>query len=220
VSQPSDDSADLSEVVHEVAEEIADDTALLSQALGGWRGMLDSGAPSLAFLLAYLFTHHDLALSLKLAVLTGLILGVERLVRRKPIQQVLSGGVGLAISAYITHRSGAAQNFFLPGILWNLGYFVVCLLSLLFKRPIIGFMIAGLKGQDSSWIKDSALYRTYSTLTLLWIIVFGLRVAIMLPLYLVGAVTALGVVKLVMSWPLYLLGIYLSVRILNASKTS
>ena len=220
MTQPSDESPDLSDIAAEVSEEIADDTALLSQALGGWRGMLDSGAPSLTFLLAYLFTDHDLTLSIEYAVATGALLGLERLVRRKSIQQVLSGGVGLAISAYITHRSGQAQNFFLPGILWNLGYFVVCLVSIVFKRPIIGFMIAGLKGQDSSWLKDASLYLTYSTLTLLWIFVFGLRVAIMLPLYLAGAVTALGVVKLILSWPLYLLAIYVSVRILRAQKVN
>ena len=220
MTEPNEDSQEFSDIVSEVSEEIADDSALLSQALGGWRGMLDSGAPSLAFLLAYLFTGHNLALSIYLAVATGVVLGVERLVSRKSIQQVLSGGVGLAISAYITHRSGQAQNFFLPGILWNLGYFVVCLISMVIKRPIIGFMIAGLKGQDSAWLKDAGQYRTYSTLTFLWIIVFGLRVVIMLPLYLAGAVTALGVVKLILSWPLYLLAIYVSVRILNARKIS
>jgi len=216
----SNKPVDENDVVSEIAEEIVDDTALLSQALGGWRGMLDSGAPSLVFLLSYLISHRNLELSIKLAILTGALLAVERLVRRKSLQQVLSGGVGLAISAYITQRSGQAENFFLPGILWNLGYFVVCLLSIVIKKPILGFMIAGLKGQDMSWTKNESAYRTYSTVTLLWVGIFGLRVAIMLPLYLAGAVAALGTVKLVLSLPLYLLGIYASVRILKARRVS
>jgi len=216
----SDEPIDENDVVSEIAEEIVDDTALLSQALGGWRGMLDSGAPSLVFLLAYLISHHNLELSIKLAVISGALLAVERLLRRKSLQQVLSGGVGLAISAYITQRSGQAENFFLPGILWNLGYFVVCLLSIVIKKPVLGFMIAGLKGQDMSWTRDDSVYRAYSTVTLLWVGIFGLRVAIMLPLYIAGAVTALGTVKLVLGWPLYLLGIYASVRILKARQVS
>jgi hypothetical protein len=93
-------------------------------------------------------------------------------------------------------------------------------LSIVIKKPILGFMIAGLKGQDMSWTKNESAYRTYSTVTLLWVGIFGLRVAIMLPLYLAGAVAALGTVKLVLSLPLYLLGIYASVRILKARRVS
>ena len=218
MTEPHDEIEDIQEVIEDVVEEIADDSALLSQALGGWRGMIDSGAPSVAFLIAYLSSGHNLTLSLKIAVVTGVILAAERIICRKPLQQVLSGGAGLAVSAYITAKSGQAQNFFLPGILTNLGYFALCLLSIVFKKPIRGFMVAGLKGQDMSWTKDPAQYRTYSTLTLLWVFVFGLRVVIMLPLYLAGAVGALGVVKLVLSWPLYLLGLYISSRICRNVK--
>jgi Protein of unknown function (DUF3159) len=219
VTEPHDEVEDIQDAIEEVTAEIADDSGLISQALGGWRGMLDSGAPSVAFLIAYLTSGHNLTLSLKIAIATGVILAAERLIRRKPLQQVLSGAAGLAVSAYITAKSGQAQNFFLPGILTNLGYFVLCLASIVLKKPVLGFMVAGLKGQDMSWTKDPAQYRTYSTLTLLWVFIFGLRVLIMLPLYLAGAVGALGVVKLVMSWPLYLLGIYISSRILKNAKS-
>jgi hypothetical protein len=81
-------------------------------------------------------------------------------------------------------------------------------------------MIAGLKGQDMSWVRDEKLQRTYSTLTLLWVAVFGIRVGIMLPLYLAGSVTALGTIKLILGWPLYLLAIYASMRILNTRKAT
>jgi len=114
-----EDRDDLQEVLEDVTEELADDTALLSQALGGWRGMVDSGAPSIAFLLTYLASEtdgkHDLRLSINVALVTGAILAIERLIRRKSLQQVLSGAVGLGVSAYITSKSGHAQNFFLPG---------------------------------------------------------------------------------------------------------
>jgi len=207
------------EALEDVVDEVVDDTALLSNALGGWRGMVDSGLPSITFLLAYLGSSHNLKLSIEVALVTGVVLTVERIARKKSLQQVLSGGLGLAVSAYITSRSGQAQNFFLPGILTNLGYFVVCLASMLFKRPVLGYVISGLKGQTTSWVKDPAMYRLYSTVTLLWVFVFGLRVGIMLPLYLAGAVAALGVVKLVLGWPLYLLGIYATVRVLKGSSS-
>ena len=220
MTQSHDEPESLHDAVAEISDELTDDTVLLSQALGGWRGMVDSGAPSVAFLITYLASSHNLSLSIKVAIASGLILGVERILRRKSLQQVLSGALGLGVSAYITTRSGHAQNFFLPGILTNLAYLIVCLLSIVIKKPILGFVIAGLKGQDTSWTKEVHTYRTYSTLTLLWVCVFGLRVGIMLPLYLAGAVAALGVIKLILGWPLYLLGIYASVRIMRTRTTS
>ena len=219
MNDPEIETSSIEEALGDVVEEVVDDTALLSNALGGWRGMVDSGLPSLTFLLAYLGSNHNLKLSVGVALATGVVLTLERIARRKSLQQVVSGGLGLAVSAYITSRSGHAENFFLPGILTNLGYFIVCLASMLFKRPVLGYVVSGLKGQTTSWVKDPEMHRLYSTVTLVWVFVFGLRVGIMLPLYLAGAVAALGVVKLVLGWPLYLLGIYATVRVLKAPSS-
>jgi hypothetical protein len=44
---------------------------------------------------------------------------------------------------------------------------------------------------------------------------FGLRLVIQLPMYFAGAVGMLGVAKLVLGWPLFLLAAYLSYRIIH-----
>jgi hypothetical protein len=44
--------------------------------------------------------------------------------------------------------------------------------------------------------------------------VFFFRVIVQTPLYLLGSVTALGIVKVVLGWPLFLAGAYFTYRVL------
>ena len=55
------------------------------------------------------------------------------------------------------------------------------------------------------WRKNRALVRRYSTVTLIWVALFGLRLLVEVPLYFANAVVALGFVKLLMGVPLYAL---------------
>jgi hypothetical protein len=50
----------------------------------------------------------------------------------------------------------------------------------------------------------------YAQVTWLWVATFGVRLLVQLPLYLVGATIALGVARLVMGWPMFLLAMWLS----------
>lgn len=214
------------EEVHseDLAHELADDSVLLANALGGWKGMLDSGLPSIVFVTAYLISGNDLNLSIWAALTSAAVLAAVRIIRRQSLQQVASGLLGVAIAAYLARRTGSAENFFLPGILTNLAYATVCFVSILIKRPVLGFVIAGMRGQDMSWRQDSAQHRLFSTATWIWTLVFGVRVVIMLPLYFLGQTAALGVLKIALGWPLFALGAYATYRLLTAanvtSKTS
>lgn len=206
--------------IDEVTHEVVADTLLLANAIGGWRGVVDSALPSIAFLLVYLLDDHNLRMSIYIALGVGAALAIERVIKKASLQQVLSGLFGVAISAYITGKTGQAQNFFLPGIITNAVYGSVCLISVLIRKPLLGFVIGGMRGQDTSWLRDPSTRRTYSTVTWLWTAIFTTRVLVMFPLYLMGAVGILGVLKLVLGWPLYLLGVYVSYLIVRAKPLS
>ena len=51
--------------------------------------------------------------------------------------------------------------------------------------------------------------------SLLWAALFGLRLAVQLPLYLAGAVVALGVARTAMGLPLFALGLWLTYRLVR-----
>jgi len=240
VNEPDEESfiEQVEESAEELAKEISADTAILANAIGGWRGAIDSGLPSIVFLAIYFAKNHDLGLALKYAVGSGIVLAGVALIQRKSLQQVVSGLIGLAFSAYITSRTGQAQNFFLTGIIRNGIYGFVFLISVWLKRPILGYLLSLLRTTESLkeaaksdepkqsqakvlWREDPELLRKYSTVTWVWTLMFLGRFAIMLPMWAIHATGALGVASVVLGYPLFALVGYASYAILRekAEKT-
>lgn len=234
MNEPNEESfiEHIEESASELTQEVSADTTILANAIGGWRGAIDSGLPSVVFLAIYFAMHHDLALALKYAVGTGLVLAAIALVQRKSLQQVLSGLIGLAISAYITSRTGQAQNFFLTGIIRNGIYGLVFLISVWIKRPLLGYFLALLRTTESlkeaanssaaidkpakvQWRDDPVLLRKYSSVTWVWTLMFLGRFAIMFPMWAVDATGVLGVASVVLGYPLFALVGYASYAILR-----
>lgn len=219
MSESQDDAHDNESVSQDLPDEIQSDNQLIAQSLGGWQGMLESGLPALSFAAIYFLTQKNLHIALIAAITAALILGVLRKVRGGSLQNVASGFIGVGISAYLTSKTGKAENFFLPGILTNAAYFSACVISLLIRRPLVGFFVGSLKGDITGWLKNPAQRREFSALTWLWTMVFALRLLVTVPLYLAGSVTTLGFAKLALGWPLFLLAGYVSYRVINQSAS-
>lgn len=203
----------MTESAKELEHEIAQDSSILMKALGGWQGMIDATVPTASFLLSFTVTK-DLRQSVYVAVALALGLALWRVAQKKSLQQILSGLVGLALSAYLATKTGKSENFFVIGILQNAGYFVVCLVSIVIRKPVVGFIISTLRGQSvTAWLRDPVLKATYSAVTWLWVLVFGLRVAITAPLYFAEMTTQLGTAKLILGTPLYALAVFISYRV-------
>lgn len=198
----------------ESAAEVRQEALLLERAIGGWRGMIDSGVPTLVFVVAYVITGQDLAPSVIAAVVAGLLIVVWRLIRHQPLQQVLAGFVGVLISAAVAKYTGRAENYFLPGFLQNLGYGLAFLISILVRWPLLGVAMGYLTGEGTSWRRDPQLRRVYAAASWIWVALFFGRLAVQLPLYFAGAIGALGVVKIVMGVPLYVAAAYFTYRLL------
>lgn len=196
-------------------EQIGVDRALLDRALGGWRGVIDSGLPTLVFVVAYVATSQQLRPALVAAVGSGLLIALWRLARRESLQQVLAGFFGVVVSAFVASRTGRAENYFLIGILINIGYGTAFLASILLRWPLIGVLVGYFRGDATGWRADPRQYAAFVTASWIWAAMFGLRLGVQLPLYWAGAVGLLGAAKLLMGWPLFLLAAYLTYRVLH-----
>ena len=205
---PSDDD----EVTTE--QDLRAETVLLERAIGGWRGLIDSGLPTGVFVVAYIVTGQALWPSVIAALAAGGLITIWRLIRREPLQQVAAGFAGVAISAGFSAWTGRAEDFFLPGFITNIAYGTAFLVSILVRWPLLGIVIGYLTGDGTAWRRDPALRRTYAAASWIWVLLFLGRLAVQVPLYLAGAVAALGVVKIVMGWPLFLAAAYFTYRLL------
>jgi hypothetical protein len=173
---------------------------------------LDAGIPLALFTVVYAAAGRDLALSLWIAVGSGVALAAIRLLRREPLQNVVAGLVGLGLAAFLAARTGRAEDVFLPGLVINVGYGLAYLVSIIVRWPLLGVFVGLVTGQGMSWRDDPALLRAYTKASALWVVMFALRLAVQVPLYLAGddRLGWLAGARLVMSWPLFLLVAYLS----------
>jgi hypothetical protein len=190
----------------------------LSSALGGWRGVLDSAAPALAFLIGWITTH-DLMTSVGASIAVLLVALVARIARRETLQHALGGILTTAVAAFIASRTGRAQDVFLPGILLNLVLAVVFAGSMLARWPVVGFVVGAVTEDPTAWRRDRGVVSLCQKLTGLLLAGYVVRVAVQLPLYLAGNTTALAVSKLVLGWPLLLAGVAVAGLILLKGNT-
>jgi hypothetical protein len=191
---------------------------LMANAIGGWRGLVDGSLPSLVFLIVFLVSGQKLMPAVWGAVVAGALIAILRLVRRQSLQQVLSGFIGVAFCAWFASRTGNAEDFYLPGLLINVAYGTVLAISCLIGHPILGYGVGAATGDVSGWRRVPEQRRAYALATWFFVGVFALRLVVQVPLYLAGAVGALGTMKLFMGWPLFALAAFLSFRVITRAR--
>jgi hypothetical protein len=203
------------EVTGETAEEpLPSFTEQLADQLGGVRGLVESGIPVVVFVLANIIW--ALRPALVISVASALAIGIWRLTRRQPVRHAVNGIFGIAIGAIIAWKTGSAKDFYLPGILLSLVYGVAMLASVALRRPLVGWVWSLLVSRGSTeWRGNARLVRAFNWLTVLWALTYLAKVLIQAVVFQHTAddspATALGVLRLALGYPPYLLLIAVTV---------
>jgi hypothetical protein len=183
----------------------------VAQQLGGVRGLIESSIPVVVFVLAnvvggWLHVADKLKVAVVVAVATALLIAVFRLTRKQPIRHAVNGLFGIALGAWLALRSGDERDFYLPGILLAVAYGVVLIASVLVKRPLVGWIWSVvMAGGSSQWRSEPKLVRTFGWLTMVWAAIYLVKAGIQAVLYTADMATMLGVVRIVLGYPPYLL---------------
>jgi hypothetical protein len=226
---PSPSPAATAQTVEEVVRK------QLASALGGRRGMLEAAVPTIAFTVLWLTTG-ELGLALAVSIGAAVLLLVARLVQRSSVQFVMNAlfgiGIGWLFVALAARRGGSedeqALAFFLPGILYNSGYFAVMALTCLVGWPLVGFMVGSVTGDPTAWHADKQVVRLCARLTWLLALPCLLRAVVQGPVWLGGssgaintdaAIAALGVLKIALGWPLQLAALGTMLWLLGRNRT-
>ncbi|MGH3870386.1 MAG: DUF3159 domain-containing protein [Pseudonocardiaceae bacterium] len=174
----------------------------LTALLGGRWAALDATAPAAAFVAAWLVSGGSLGWGAGVALVTGAVVAALRWRRgNRPLAAVL-GLLGVLVAALIALYTGRAADFFLAQLLSNVVSALVWTVSVLARWPLLGVVVGGVLGQRSAWRRDPALLRAYSLASWVWVGQYLVRVAVFTPLWLAGAVVALGIARIALSWPL------------------
>lgn len=190
----------------------------LSVSLGGPRGMVEAALPFVAFTISWVLST-QLYLSLGAAVGVAVVLGVVRLVQRQSLKFVAQAIFPIVIAALIASRTGRAQDIFLPGILYNGALGLVSLLTIVIRKPLVGFIVGAAVGDPTGWMKDRGLIRMTSKLTAVLAVPYFLRFLVQLPLFLTSQVVWLAFAKVVLGWPLLIAALFAIGLLLSRGRT-
>ena len=193
-------------VADEVEADVPDEPAkklngqAILQQIGGISGLIYSSLPVLVFV--PVSTNFGLIPAISAALGVAAIIFVWRLIRRESLQPAISGFIGVGVSALIAYLVGASKGYFLLGIWSSLVYAGIFALSVVIRRPLVGYVWGWVNGHDKGWRRVRRAVVAFDVATLVWVLVFGARFLVQHRLYDDDQTGLLGVARIAMGWPL------------------
>jgi hypothetical protein len=172
---------------------------LLAQA-GGVSGVIYSSLPVVIFVAASSLFGLLPAIGSALGVAALILLW--RLIRRESTRPAFYAFIGVAFCALIAYLMGESKGYFLLGIWGSLFWAVVFAVSVLIRRPVVGYIWSWATGRDRGWRGVPRAVYAFDIATLGWMLIFGARYVVQQHLYDAGQTGWLGVARIGMGWPL------------------
>ena len=190
----------------------------LLEQMGGLSGLVSSTLPILVFVPVNNKWGLNPALIAALSMATLIL--VWRLIRKENLQPAISGFMGVGIGAAIAWYTGSAKGYFAYGIWMSLLLAIVFFISILVRWPMVGIIWKGINGDGMTWQKVPGARRAYTWATLGWAVVFLARFLVKQLFYQADNVTGLGVVSILMGWPLTGLVTIFTVWMVRCARTA
>ncbi len=200
--QPTPDPGPGTTTVAAVDAVAVNEPETLTTLLGGTGGAIDASLPVLAFVAGWLLSGQSVLVAALAALAVAVIIAGWRLWAGRKPRAVLLGVLGVCASALIALRTGRAEDFFLIQIFTNAASALAWTLSIVLRWPLLGIVVGTTLGQRLRWRRDPALLRAYGRASWIWVGQYLVRLAVFVPLWAAGWVTALGVARAALTWPL------------------
>ena len=162
--------------------------------MGGVRGLIYSALP--VAVLVPVNTAFGLVPAISAALGVAALILAWRLFRHDSIQPAVSGFIGVGLSALIAWVVGASKGYFLLGIWSSLVWAAVFAVSVLIRRPIVGYVWSWVNGHDRAWRNARRAVLAFDIATLTWVLVFGSRFLVQRHLYDADQTGWLGVARI------------------------
>jgi Protein of unknown function (DUF3159) len=187
--------------------------AVLDQ-MGGISGLIYSSLPVVAFV--PVSSAFGLVPAIVSALAVAALILVWRLIRRDSVQPAISGFFGVGVCALIAYFVGESKGYFLLGIWTSLLWAVVFTLSVLIRRPVVGYLWGWVNSHDRGWRDVRRAVLAFDIATMFWVGVFASRFVVQHHLYDADQTGWLGVARIAMGWPLTAVAAlvtYLAIRV-------
>lgn len=173
--------------------------AVLEQ-MGGISGLIYSSLPVAVFV--PVSTAFGLMPAIGAALGVATLILIWRLFRRESVQPAVSGFFAVGISALIAYVVGESKGYFLLGIWSSLVYAVLFGISVIIRRPVVGYIWGWVNTHDRAWRDVRGAVMAFDIATVTWVAVFGSRFLVQQYLYDSDETGWLGFARIAMGWPL------------------
>jgi hypothetical protein len=164
------------------------------------RGLVESGLPSLVFVIAFRGLGTRPAAGLALAV-AGLMV-LERLVRKQRVNEAISGVFGVVLAVALAGGTGDAKNFFLPEVVIGFVASAALLVSVATGKPLLGLALGAVAPPFKGWRERPLLRRAFTHITAVAGVWAAIKAFILLSIYLADNVELLATAKLALGYPM------------------
>ena len=174
--------------------------AAVLEQMGGLSGLIYSSLPVVVFV--PVSSAFGLLPAIGAALVVATLILAWRLLRHDTVQPAISGFIGVGISALIAYLVGASKGYFLLGIWMSLFWAVVFTVSVVIRRPLVGYLWGWVNTHDRRWRGVRRAVLAFDAATLVWVAVFAARFVVQQHLYEADQTGWLGVARIAMGWPL------------------
>jgi len=184
---------------HQASSRFGEIRQELQTVFSGRVRWVDSLVPPLIFVILNTIFSFEVALwgSLGIALLfVGL-----RLLRRQPLRYAIGGLGGVIMAIIVARLVGGAEGYFLPGIIMGVFTSILCLVSVIVRRPLVAWTSFITRHWPLNWYWHPQVRPAYSEVTLAWAVFFVLRTLLQFGLFQDQAAGALGLLQLISGWP-------------------
>jgi len=189
-------------------------------SIGGWTGTVIAAVPTVVFVVVDSVA--GLRAAIGAAVGSALLLALYRLARRQSVQQALSGLLGVLIASLIAGRTGHAKGYFLYGIWTSFLYGGAFTLSILVRRPVVGWVWEFLdptpRVDARPWYRTRGLLAAYAAATSVGALIFFARGVVQLTLFDHNQTGWLAFARIAMGYPLYIAAIGFGFLVVNRAR--
>ena len=179
--------------INEVIEE------LRAVVFTGRSGIIDSIIPPIAFVFVNAVSGVDAAIIASFAI--ALVISMYRLARRQPLTFALGGIGGVIVAAALAKFLGKAEAYFLPGLVTGGVTIVLCVASLIARKPMVAWTSHFARGWPRDWYWHPQVRPAYNEVTIAWTIFFIVRLVLEFELIIIEQPTLVAIFNILTGWP-------------------
>jgi hypothetical protein len=174
------------------------------------RAIVDTGVGPVAFVTVNALAGLETAAAVAVGI--QIVIAAERLIRRRPVTNAIGGLLGTGLAVFIALKSGSAEGYFVPRMLYAAALALVFAGSAIIRRPLVGILVGAVYRAPKDWLAHPLVRRTFAEVTFAWAGLFAFRAGVYAILIAAGKAGWLAFASVAMGWPAFLALAFLSFR--------